>query len=91
MDTEKKFKIREVVRDIMENKVNSLVNSDIFSDNEVRDRVLDDLYMFHPDFVNDEEVEDCLYNGDDGRVDTQIYEQFVETLTDCFMNRFENK
>lgn len=88
MDTEKKSQIREVVRNIIENKVSSLVNSDIFSDNELRDQVLNDLSILKPDLIDDEEVEDCLYHGEDGRVDTQIYEQFVDTLTDGFMEQF---
>lgn len=86
MDTEKKNRIREIVREVMDGKVSSLVENDIFTDNEVRDRVNDELPL---DMLNDEEVEKCILEGVDGFIDNGVYEMFVDTLTDAFMERFK--
>jgi len=72
----------------MENKVNSLMNNDIFMDNEVRDRVFDSLNQ--SDLGDDPEVEICLLRGADGAVVEEVVEAFIDTLTNAFMNRFNN-
>lgn len=86
MDTEKMNKIREIVRDVMDGKVNSLINDDIFMDNETRDRVWDRLTE---EFTNDEEVVNSIFNGNDGYLHTEIVEPFIDDLTEAFMKRFE--
>jgi len=73
----------------MENKVNSLIDDDIFMDNETRDRVWDSLSQ--SDLSDDPEVEECIMNGNDGAVVTEVVEAFIDTLTNAFMKRFENK
>lgn len=54
MDTEKKNRIRETVRGVIDGKVSSLIDNDLFMDNELRDRVMDEL---PEDLMLDEEVE----------------------------------
>ena len=77
-----------VVRGVMSQKVESLIENDIFMDNEARDRVFDEL---PPDLVDDPEVEMCLLRGQDGACVTEVVEAFIDTLTNCFMNRFNNE
>ena len=61
METEKKNKMRMIVRDVMSQKVESLIENDIFMDNEVRDRIFDSLPS---DLEIDDEIEECLLNGE---------------------------
>jgi hypothetical protein len=88
METEKKNKMRMIVRDVMSQKVESLIENDIFMDNEVRDRIFDSLPS---DLEIDDEIEECLLNGEDGWISNKVCEMFIDTLTDSFMNRFETK
>jgi hypothetical protein len=86
MDKEKKDKIRIVVREVMSRKVNSLIDDDIFMDNDVRDRVCGDL---PDDIIDDAEVLKCICEPNDGAVVTEVVEAFIDTLTQAFMKRFE--
>jgi hypothetical protein len=88
MNTEKKNRMRMVVREVIDGKVTSLINDDIFADNELRDRVFDSLPT---DLVDDPEVEECLLRGEDGACVTEVIEAFIDTLTNAFMNRFNNE
>jgi hypothetical protein len=87
MDKEKKEKIRPIVREVMSQKVGSLINDDIFMDNDVRERVWDKL---PDDLMNDKEVEKCLLDANDGACVSEVCEAFIDTLTNAFMGRFES-
>lgn len=87
MNTEKKSRIREIVRNLMKDKVDSLVENDIFMDDEIRERVFGEL---DSDLIDDVEILDSIDTGKNGNINKQVYEQFIDTLTDSFMNRFKN-
>jgi len=86
MDAEKKAKIREIVRAKMTDRVDSLINDDVFMDNDMREKIWDAL---PPELSNDEEVNDCMFCGQDGAVVSEVVEAFIDTLTNAFMKRFE--
>lgn len=84
---EQKLMVNEVVKGIIRDKIESLIDNDLFMDNELRDRVWNNL---PEELRRVEEIEKGIFEGEDGFVDCEKdITKLVDSLTKIFMNRFQ--
>jgi hypothetical protein len=87
MTDEKKLRIREVVKTIVSGIIDSSIED--MDDNYVRDSIIDNI----SDEDYDEETEKMIHDNDsfldEKGIDMEIYNKFVDELTNNFMLRFK--
>ena len=87
MDTEKKERIREVVRDVISKHIEYAVD-ETFESFYIRDEIWGNL---PDDLSEDEEVTHCMIdkNDESGSIDNTPVEKLIDELTNSYMERFE--
>jgi len=87
MKTETFNKVREIVRDMVDNKINSMIEN-MSSDNTFDKELIDKLQEDEIDDL-DGLIDEIYGLGDYGEMEGEHIENLIDSMTESFMKRFE--